>query len=302
MIQIPLTLRLLAIPLTALLWHPIKVASTLLQLGHEPIPPHESYSFITREYSWHHPRLFGYMYGITRQRGLLGWYRGFVPSVIESMVQNVVYKYSKSHVVPVVDHLLPEGALEVNVDDLTTNRNQIKQATKAFLVLSVAGCLTEVITRPFTVITLRGIAQHVGQETMYSSILQAVRHIYNEEGIAGFYSGLVPALLWHVMNSLMHQLAFLALTKAVVLLPSFLKIPLADFHMRWSLSYFFSWAGTHPLGQVSTLMAVNGSGLAAVSVQFSDWCDCWDHLSTTGNLIRGFWYFRIVDSPLAHIH
>ena len=44
-------------------------------------------------------------------------------------------------------------------------------------------------------ITLRAIAQHVGQETMYSSVLQAVRHIYNEEGIAGFYSSLVPALL-----------------------------------------------------------------------------------------------------------
>ena len=73
------------------------------------------------------------------------------------MVQNVVYKYSKSLVLPVVNHLLPEEEIEVNVDDLTTNRDKIKEATKAALFLTVAGCLTEVITRPFTVITLRTI-------------------------------------------------------------------------------------------------------------------------------------------------
>ena len=102
------------------------------------------------------------------------------------------------------------------------------------MVWSVAGCISEVITRPFTVITLRAIAQHVGQETMYSSVLQAVRHIYNEEGIAGFYSGLVPAMFSHVMNSLIHQLLMLTFTEAAVLLP---LQALKKFDSRWVISY-----------------------------------------------------------------
>ena len=55
-------------------------------------------------------------------------------------------------------------------------------------------------------ITTKSIAQHVDQETMYSSILRAVRLIYNEEGIAGFYSGLVPAMLELVMTNLISQM------------------------------------------------------------------------------------------------
>ena len=225
---------------------------------------------------------------------MLGLYRGFVPSVIEAMVQNVVYKYSKSLVLPVVNHLLPEEEIEVNVDDLTTNRDKMKEVTKAALFLTVAGCLTEVITRPFTVITLRAIAQHVGQETMYSSVLQAARQIYNEEGIAGFYSGLVPALLSHVINSLVNPFVMMGLADTAVYLKSQV---LANFNFRWVIAYHLSWQASHPLNLVSTLMAVNGSGLAAVSTQFSNWRDCWDHLRATDNLFRGFWSIGVFEPP-----
>ena len=43
---------------------------------------------------------------------------------------------------------------------------------------------------------------------------------------------------------------------------------------------------SHPMGLVSTLMAVNNSGLAVATVQFSDW---WNHLRITDNLFWGFW-------------
>ena len=170
-------------PLSAPLWHPIKVVSTLMQLGHEPVPPHQSYSITTHRYFWYYPRTIGYTCGIIRERGLRGLYRGFVPSAIEGMVKMAIHYGSLSLAECAVDYLLPEEEIEINVDDFTTSRNSYMHSTKAFLFLTVAGCLTEVITRPFTVITLRAIAQHVGQETMYSSVLQAVRHIYYEEGI-----------------------------------------------------------------------------------------------------------------------
>ena len=37
------------------------------------------------------------------------------------------------------------------------------------------------------------------------------------------------------------------------------------------------------MGLVSTLMAVNNSGLAVATFQFSDWRDCWNNLGITDN-------------------
>ena len=278
--------------LTAPLWHPIKVISTLMKLGHEPVPPHEfSYNFITGQYSWYYPRTFGYTYGIIRERGFFGLYRGFVPSVIRAMVQCAVYHRSLSLTRHAVEYLLPEGELEINVDDMSTNRNNIKHSAKAFLLLSVAGCLTEVITRPFTVITLRAIAQHVGQETRYSSVLQAVRQIYYEEGILGFYGGLVPAILQHVISNLIRQVVWLLMEEtAVMLVPTIGLAP----QMKSVLSVYISSVYGHPLLVVSTLMAVNGSGLAAVRTHYSGWRDCWNYLRVTGDLFRDIWYRRLL--------
>ena len=107
---------------------------------------------------------------------------------------------------PVVNYLLPEGVVEVNLDNFSTNRNKIREETKLFLTSSLTGCLSLLVTRPFTVITTRSIAQHVGQETMFSSILRTLQLIYNKECIAGFCSGLVPALLEWVMTNLISQM------------------------------------------------------------------------------------------------
>ena len=281
--------------LAAPLWHPIKVVSTLMQLGHEPVPPHLSYSILTRRYSWYYPRTFSYTYGIIQDRGFRGLYRGFVPSVIEATVQGAVYCLSLRLAHHAVDRLLPEGEIETNVDDFSTNRNNYLYSTKAFLFLTVAGCLTEVITRPLTVITLKTIALHISQGHMYSSVLEVVRQIYNEEGIAGFYSGLVPAILWNIMSNLIHQVAWLVIEETAKLMParslSFLK---------WLLSAYMSFAYSYPLALVSTLMAVNGSGTAAVSMCFSGWQDCWNYLRVTGDLFRGVWYYRILFRYRAH--
>ena len=194
---------------------------------------------------------------------------------------------------PVIDRLLPEGVVEVNLDNLSTNRNKIREETKMFLITSFSGCLSLLVTRPFTVITTRSIAQHVGQETMYSSVLQAVRQIYSEEGVAGFYSGLVPAMLEWVMTILINHVAAVIIFEAAKLMPSRIP-PVLIMAGDWCMSYYLAWICSHPLGLVSTLMAVNDSGLAAATVRFSDWRDCWNHLRVTDNLFRGIWVSRIL--------
>ena len=80
---------LIGAALTATLQQPIKVVSILMQLGHEPVPPRESYSFIYRQYFKYYS-LFGYIHGICRERGFLGLYRGLLPTVIQHVVKAVV--------------------------------------------------------------------------------------------------------------------------------------------------------------------------------------------------------------------
>ena len=218
-----------------------------------------------------------------------------MPSVIEAMVQCAVYHRSLSLTRHAVDYLLPEGELEINVDDMSTNRNNIKHSAKAFLLLSIAGCLTEVITRPFTVITLRAIAQHVGQETKYSSVLEAMGYIYHEE-ILGFYSGLVPAMLQHVISNLIGQVVWLLIEETAVMLVPTGVSP----QNKSSLSTYISSVYRHPLLLVSTLMAVNGTGLAAVRTHYSGWQDCWNYLRVTSDLFRGIWYHRLLFRYRAH--
>ena len=252
------------------------------------------------QYFWYYPRIFGYIRGIIRERGLLGLYRGFVPAAIEIVVQIGIWYYSNHVVRSAVNYLLPQEEEEVNLDDLSTNTNKIKQATKAFLVQSVSSCLIMLVSRPITVIATRAIAQHVGQETMYSSVIQSIWQIYSEEGIAGFYSGLVPAMLESIMKNLMYELVLLAFMKAVKLMPSHVLIGMLLMVVRPSITQYFSSVYSHPLALVSTLMAVNDSGLAVATVRFSDWRDCWNHLRVTENLFQGIWFDRILFQYRAH--
>ena len=276
-----------------------------MQLGHEPVFPCKSYSFISNQYLWYYPRIFGYTRGIIQERGFLGLYRGVVPSVIEEVVWVFVTEYSTSLLHPVLDRLLPDGEIEVNLDDLSTNRNIVMEEAKRCLLASVSECLGVLAARPFAVIATRAIAQHIGQEKVYSSVLQAARHIYNEEGIAGFYSGIVPAMLQCVMQNLILYLVLAALAEAIKLLPS---STMGRDGSRFDLvragsvllSAYYSFVYSHPLGLVSTLMAVNGSGLAAATVHFSGWQDCWNHLRVTGSLFRGIWFTRILFKYRAH--
>ena len=78
--------------ISATLLHPIRVASILAKLGHEPVLSRPSYSITSHQYFWYYPRIFGYASGIIQERGFLGLYRGLVPSVIENVVWNAMLK------------------------------------------------------------------------------------------------------------------------------------------------------------------------------------------------------------------
>ena len=95
------------------------------------------------------------------------------------------------------------------------------------------------------------------------------------------------------MSNLIHQVTWLMVEETMNLMPALHGI-------KWLLSHYLSAVYSHPLGLVSTLMAVNGSGLAAATTHYSGWRDCWNHLRVTGDLFHGIWYYRMLFEYPAH--
>ena len=232
------------------------------------------------------------MRSIIQDRGWRGLYRGAIPCVVEGLISDVVSDHFRPWILSLVNRL-PLQEIEAvgndtpdNVENLTTTRATIVRATKGFIVLSVSKCLTEMVSRPFKVISLRTVAQHVGQETLYSSFRQSVSQIYAEEGLAGFYRGFTPAILEHVLSSLLFEVIIVALEEIVKRVPStLLKLGLVI--VKVPMAAYFARSYTYPFRLVSNVMAVNGSGLAAAGPTYTGWQECWNRLSASGNLYRG---------------
>lgn len=57
-----------------------------------------------------------------------------------------------------------------------------------------------IVSHPFHVITIRMMAQFVGREAKYNGIFGSIVEIYRENGIKGFFSGLIPRILGDVIS------------------------------------------------------------------------------------------------------
>ncbi|NXX79810.1 MTCH2 protein, partial [Urocolius indicus] len=155
------------------------------------------------------------------------------------------------------------------------------------------------------VITLRCMVQFIGRETKYSGTLSAFATIYREEGLLGFFAGLIPRLLGDVLSLwLCNMLAYLINTYA---LENGVRAPrggceglgrgLGVSTMAEMKSYsqavtgFFASMLTYPFVLVSNLMAVNNCGLAGGCLPYAptycSWLDCWSQLHKEGNMSRG---------------
>lgn len=216
-----------------------------------------------------------------------------------NLVEGIVDKVAQDVFQPLtarVVNLLPlyeagdSGEAPDNVGNINTARATLVRAVKGFVHLSISGCLIEIVTRPFHTVTLRTIAQHVGEETLYNGFFRAIREIYTAEGIRGFYNGLVPVLIFHLYRNMLYELLTLAIEGAVHMLPyaaigagmTILKVPAAN---------YIAGIYSYPFLLVSNMMAINGTPLAIGSPPltpvFPHWRDCWDYLSSSGNLYRG---------------
>ncbi|XP_064423265.1 mitochondrial carrier homolog 2 isoform X3 [Latimeria chalumnae] len=170
-------------------------------------------------------------------------------------------------------------------EDISSLQQVIKETSREMMARSAA----TILTNPFHVITLRCMVQFIGRETKYCGVFDSIATIYREEGILGFFAGLVPRLLGDVFSLwLCNMLAYLINTYALDNSVS---------HMGEMKSYsqavtgFFASMLTYPFTLVSNLMAVNNCGLAGGLPPYAPaypwWLDCWKQLRSEGNLSRG---------------
>ncbi|PKK17122.1 hypothetical protein A306_00000166 [Columba livia] len=153
----------------------------------------------------------------------------------------------------------------------------------------VARSAATLITHPFHVITLRCMVQFIGRETKYSGTLSAFATIYREEGILGFFAGLIPRLLGDILSLwLCNMLAYLINTYA---LENGASTMTEMKSYSQAVTGFFASMLTYPFVLVSNLMAVNNCGLAGgllpYAPTYSSWLDCWSQLHREGNMSRG---------------
>lgn len=109
-----------------------------------------------------------------------------------------------------------------------------------------------VLTQPFQVISVRMMAQFVGQETLYSGLFGSFREIVAEEGIKGLFSGIVPRLL--------NELGCLVLvnTTSYMICKYLTKDPMIQAYSSTLTSYIYQ-SVFYPFQVVSTCMSVSGT-------------------------------------------
>ncbi|KAL1117032.1 hypothetical protein AAG570_004360 [Ranatra chinensis] len=255
--------------------HPFDYAKVLIQIGHEPLPPYPTTTFFGRKVNAL-PNVFKYVKHIKTVDGWSGCYRGLAPRLASQIVGvyslRATVKYFKVNedLDPMEDEMSDEEMRSHFVDTLTRD--------------VVGRTVSIVASHPFQVIALRTMAQFVGGEEKYSGILASIAEIYREQGVSGFFSGLVPRWIGEIATLVIASTVSFALTAYVLQereLKSFTSL---------AIQYTTS-ALTYPFIVVTSCMAVNNCGLVGGMPPqmpiYSGWSDCWRDLSRKGQLNRG---------------
>ncbi|XP_035500560.1 mitochondrial carrier homolog 1-like isoform X3 [Scophthalmus maximus] len=188
-------------------------------------------------------------------------------------------------------------------DDLQTSLRKVVKETSHEMIIQ---CLSRVATHPLHVMSVRCMAQFVGREVKYSGMIRCITSIFKEEGVAGFYVGLMPHMLGELLflwgcNLLSHLINTYAVDE------SFSQASAVRSYTKFVMGVAVSVL-TYPFMLVADLMAVNNCGLAAGlpprSPVFKSWLRCWNHLSLKGHLFRGssLFFRRVPVTSLPSLH
>ncbi|XP_060914514.1 mitochondrial carrier homolog 1-like isoform X1 [Labrus mixtus] len=270
--------------------HPLLYVKLLIQVGHEPLPPTVGTTMFGRRVLYL-PGFFSYAQHIVQVDGKRGLFRGLSPRIVSSTISTVVRCKVKQQ----VERLSKKGGVQ-------TSLGKVFQETSQEMIIQ---CLSRVATHPFHVMSVRCMAQFVGREVKYGGMFSCMVKIFKEEGVAGFYVGIVPHVLGEVLflwccNLLAHFINTYAVDE------SFSQASAVRSYTKFVMGIAVSVL-TYPFMLVADLMTVNNCGLAVGlpprSPVFNSWLHCWNHLSQKGHLFRGssFFFRRVPVSSLPPI-
>jgi carrier protein len=280
-------------------FYPIRYVQRLIQLGYEPFPPRRHFSILFQRYQYYYPGVFSYARALAGEGGWMSLYHGvgtqFVSDIVETTANNYLYPIIHSTIVKIPLPFTPRpGTGDMPDTDPNFNRSLpliLTRGTRRFLVSLLSKSVVQIIVHPFHVISIRNMAQLIGKENVYKGVWQSCREIYKTEGIGGFYSGLVPALLGHLCVALIHSSLWLLFEIIVANLTSDVSKFITWSLVAMPMMAYIPGTYSYPFFLMSNMMAVTGSNLAAATPPrvpvFTGWMHCYRHLKTTGNLYRG---------------
>lgn len=177
--------------------------------------------------------------------GLAGCYRG----LSSKLVGNIVSTHFSERI---ADRLNMEKVDDNEKDDMNEDEfyKRFETKLKRDIVVHTAGAI---ISSPFHVISIRMMAQFIGRETKYNSIVGSIIEIYQDEGIWGFFSGLIPRLIFDL------SCVVVASTATYLVGRHFIREKEGRMYFG-SLGSFVCSSVFYPLNVVSTCMVVNGTG------------------------------------------
>uniref|UniRef100_H2YYM8 Mitochondrial carrier homolog 2 n=1 Tax=Ciona savignyi TaxID=51511 RepID=H2YYM8_CIOSA len=260
--------------------HPFTYAKVLVQLGHEPLAPVMRRNMFFRK-QLQYPSVFAYIKHINTTDGYVGLYRGLLPRIFANASTSITYS--------LVGTVSCKIKLVNNKHDLCSNNRYkcdfpISQTTREM----AARCSAIIISQPFHVIAIRTMAEFVGHETIYTNIFTSTAEIYREDGILGFFAGIMPRLASEVItiwlcNLLAHTVNTYVLTDTT---------DLKDLRQYTHLVVgYVAQIITYPLSVTSTVMAASGTRLRAGNPPcmpvYRGWLECLKDLHKTGASNRG---------------
>jgi len=261
--------------------HPFQYAKVLIQLGHEPLDAKPTKTLLGRP-ALAYPSIFRYVGHIRRRDGVTGLWRGVTPKLGSMALQHVIQeKFFEMY--PPEPELFQETEEELSEEELRAGflRNTLRN------IACKITCV--VLTQPLQVIAVRAMAEFVSHEGKYSGGLTfglygGVCEILKENGILGFWAGLVPRLVGEV--------GVLATTAGIVYaVNSYVVTEKEMKQYTGHVAGFLANSLFYPFQVVSTVMTVSRSGLAMgyppCMPFYTGWTDCLQQLRAKNQLKRG---------------
>lgn len=256
------------------LGHPLAYVRVLMQMGYEPLPAYRGTNIFGKELVYY-PNVFRYLKYVYNVDGVLGLYRGFGCSLLSKVV--CWYTTTK------VDEFLGPVEARVPNDKERPSWNKCIQKTLREVRCQSWGIL---VSHPFQVMAIRCMGQFIGREQAYSSIniFQNLKEIYERQGIGGLFVGLIPRWLLEISTIIISN-------TVIHLLKTQLPSQKEMLSLYEYIAAFIAQTVTYPLSVVSTVTAINRSGLRAGTLPlapiYGNWQDAYHYLSKTEQLKRG---------------